>query len=299
MTDREPSDAGRRHQTLRLSDGRTLGWAEFGRRDGPALFVFHGLPGNRLAVEEMWNATPANVRVVAPDRPGFGLSSFQANRAFGDWAHDVRQLADALEVDRFHVAGFSGGGPHALAVASRLRDRVITASIISGAGSLDDRDSFRQLLPSSRLVFTLAKRSPLLLRVAVGAGARVLTKKPAVAMQRAAASKGLPMADRRAMTNPRLRAINEIAAPESFRQGSRGVLCEVRMNVAQWDFDVAAIECPVLMWHGGADRNVPLSMARRFADRIPQATLHVFADEGHLIVPEHWDQIVDGLLSRA
>ncbi|HUX05410.1 MAG TPA: alpha/beta hydrolase [Acidimicrobiales bacterium] len=298
MVEREPSDDERRHQTLQLSDGRSLGWAEFGLNDGPALFVFHGLPGNRLAVEEMWNATPVNVRVVAPDRPGFGLSSFQSGRSFGDWADDVRQLADALEVDRFHVVGFSGGGPHALAVASQLTRRVITVSIISGAGSLDDRESFRELLPSSRLLFTLAKRSPLLLRMAVGAGARALSKKPAVAMERAAASKSLPAADRRAMTDPRLRAINDVAAPESFRQGSRGVLHEVTMNVAPWDFDVAEIECPVLMWHGGADRNVPVAMARRLAGRIQQATLHEFPDEGHLIVPEHWDEIVDGLLSR-
>ena len=294
--DGESSLDDRHQRTLRLLDGRTLGWAEYGQ--GPALFVFHGLPGNRLAVQEMWNDEPRNVRVVAPDRPGFGLSSFQPGRTFVDWADDVRQLADALAIDRFHVAGFSGGGPHALAVARTLGPRVITASIISGAGPLDERGSMRALLASNRMLFTAAKRAPLVLRVALAVASRSFVNKPTVVMERAASSKSLPAADRRAMSDPRLRAINEYAGPESFRQGSRGVMHEVRMNVAPWPFDVTGIECPVLMWHGDADRNVPIAMARRLAQRIAHATLHEFRDEGHLIIPEHWEQIVDALLAR-
>ena len=116
-------------RVIHLSDGRILGYAEFGSNAGTPIFLFHGLPGSRLAIPEMWPEEPASVRVIAPDRPGVGLSTFQPGRRLSAWADDIRQLADALSVERFIVAGFSGGGPHALAVAHGLPDRVIAASI--------------------------------------------------------------------------------------------------------------------------------------------------------------------------
>lgn len=111
-------------RTMKLPDGRTLGYAEYGPKDAPALFLFHGLPGSRLAVEELWpgpsaatttaSATsegdtrdadgsdggPGQVRVIAPDRPGMGLSDHQPGRRISDWAADVAALADALELSR-------------------------------------------------------------------------------------------------------------------------------------------------------------------------------------------------------
>ena len=121
-------------QVIRLADGRVLGYAEYGPVAGPSLFLFHGLPGSRLAVAEMWPEDPVAVRVIAPDRPGAGSSAFQPGRRLTNWADDVRQLADSLGIKRFLVAGFSGGGPHALAVAHGLPDRVIAAGSISVPG---------------------------------------------------------------------------------------------------------------------------------------------------------------------
>ncbi|MGH3256168.1 MAG: alpha/beta fold hydrolase [Streptosporangiaceae bacterium] len=113
-----------------------LGYAEYGPAAGPPLFLFHGLPGSRLAVPEMWPEDPVAVRVIAPDRPGVGSSAFQPGRRLTDWAADIGQLADSLGMERFLVAGFSGGGPHALAVAHSLPDRVIAAGSISGGAAV-------------------------------------------------------------------------------------------------------------------------------------------------------------------
>ena len=131
-------------QVIRLADGRVLGYAEYGPVAGPSLFLFHGLPGSRLAVAEMWPEEPTEVRVIAPDRPGAGSSAFEPGRRLTDWADDVRQLADSLGIERFLVAGFSGGGPHALAVAHGLPDRVIAVGSISGAGPIDTRDALER-----------------------------------------------------------------------------------------------------------------------------------------------------------
>ena len=110
----------RTYQTTTLPDGRTLAYAEYGDPDGRPLFFFHGFGGTHLGwgyLESNCDALNAGVRIISPDRPGTGRSTFMPNRQFTDWPADVTALADALGLDRFGVLGVSGGGPYALACA--------------------------------------------------------------------------------------------------------------------------------------------------------------------------------------
>jgi pimeloyl-ACP methyl ester carboxylesterase len=292
-----PAGPARLDQVIRLADGRVLGYAEYGLAAGPPLFVFHGLPGSRLAVREMWPEDPVAVRVIAPDRPGAGSSAFQPDRRLTDWADDVRQLADALGIERFLVAGFSGGGPHALAVAHGLPDRVIAAGSISGAGPAGTGGARTDMNRVNRLVFTLARKAPVLLRPVIAQHAYGMKRHPAKVLAKAARDRSLPEADRQALASPRLRELTITAAPEAFRQGVRGVIQEARICARPWGFDPADIKPPVCIWHGDEDTNVPVAMARHLAARIPGSSLTIYPGEGHLIVPKHWDQILAALLS--
>ena len=108
-------------RVLRLADGRRLGFAEYGASGGQPLLFFHGTPGARLVAGfAHQSALRLNVRLIAPERPGFGRSDFQAGRRILEWPDDVAALADALGLERFAVAGVSGGAPYALACAWRL-----------------------------------------------------------------------------------------------------------------------------------------------------------------------------------
>lgn len=283
-------------QILRLADGRRLGFAEYGPTEGLPLFLFHGLPGSRLAVQEMWTDDP-ELRVVAPDRPGFGLSTFQPGRRLLDWADDVRQLADALGTERFLVAGFSGGGPHALAVAHHLPSRVVAVASIGGIGRFDTRESRADMNAANRLVVVLARRAPVGLWAMMGLHARAVRRHPAKVLAEAAKDKHLPAADREALSSPRIRGLGIDTAAEAFRQGLRGVVYETRLCVRLWGFDPAKIKPPVDIWHGDQDTNVPVVMAQRLAARIPGSRLTVFPGEGHLIVPRHWEEILARLVS--
>jgi pimeloyl-ACP methyl ester carboxylesterase len=283
-------------QVIRLADGRMLGYAEYGPAAGPSLFLFHGLPGSRLAVPEMWPEDPVPVRVIAPDRPGAGSSAFQPGRRLTDWAGDIGQLADSLGIERFLVAGFSGGGPHALAVAHSLPDRVIAAGSISGAGPIDTRDALDGMNRVNRLMFKLAK-VPGALWLLAAPHARATKRHPAKVLEKAARDRRLPQADREAMMSPRLRELDVAAAPEAFRQGVRGFIHETRIFLRPWGFDPAAIKPPVFIWHGDEDANVPVAMAQHLAARIPDGRLTIYRGEGHLIVPEHWTEILAALLS--
>src|SRR5215469_8284812 len=312
------TEATRLDQTVRLADGRMLGYAEYGPREGPPLLLFHGLPGSRLAVPEMWPGRPGTVpelgrvrepgtvwepgrvRIIAPDRPGMGTSSFQPARRLTDWADDVRQLADSLEIERFLVAGFSGGGPHALAVAHGLPDRVIAVGSIAGAGPIGARDARKALKhanPTNRLIFALARKAPRLLWPLMAHHASAMRRHPGKVIDSAARDRSLPEADRQVMTGPALRERMMAAASEAFRQGVRGTVHEAHICAKPWGFDPAAIKPAVHLWHGDQDTNVPVAMAQHLADQIPDSSLTIYPGEGHLIVPKHWDDILATLLS--
>jgi pimeloyl-ACP methyl ester carboxylesterase len=121
--------------TLTLADGRVLAYCDVGPADAPVAMYFHGAPSSRLdlqigGIDEQLAAR--GIRVVSPDRPGYGGSSPQPARAMSDWASDVGVPADHLEIDRFAVFGLSSGGPYAVAIAALLGHRINGCGVIAG-----------------------------------------------------------------------------------------------------------------------------------------------------------------------
>lgn len=106
-------------------DGRTLVYAEWGDLNGKPVVALHGTPGCRLGRhpdEDLVRSTGAHV--VTYDRAGYGGSDRNAGRSVADCVGDIEAVADAAGFGRFAVTGGSGGGPHALAVAALLGERV-------------------------------------------------------------------------------------------------------------------------------------------------------------------------------
>jgi len=122
-------------QSCTLADGRILSYAEFGDPTGYPLMFFHGFPSSRL---EAWFLDPIvqrkGIRLIVPDRPGFGRSTFQSNRQFGHYPSDIQALADHLELDKFAILGGSGGGPYALACAKDIPGRLSAVGLFASAG---------------------------------------------------------------------------------------------------------------------------------------------------------------------
>src|SRR3954465_14232198 len=125
-------------RTIRLRDGRRLGYAEWGGLGGPPVLYFHGWPGSRLEGRLADEAARGEgVRLIALDRPGMGLSDYQPRRRLVDWPDDVLQLATALGLERFAVLGISGGGPYAAVCAWKLPEQLTRAEIVSSLAPLD------------------------------------------------------------------------------------------------------------------------------------------------------------------
>src|SRR3954452_12321402 len=114
-------------------DGREVAFAVWGDPAGFPVLRMHGTPGCRLM---RWPDQAVYARLgvcfVTHDRAGYGRSSRLRGRRAVDDVDDVRLIADELGFERFGVSGASGGGPHALACAARLPDRVIRTTCAVG-----------------------------------------------------------------------------------------------------------------------------------------------------------------------
>lgn len=275
---------------LRLRDGRLLGYGEFGDPQGAPAFYFHGFPGSRLEgrlAEEA--ARQAQVRLVAPDRPGMGLSDFKKHRTILDWAADVVELADALGIDRFAVAGVSGGGPYAAACAFQIPQRLIAAGIISGVGPFDASVALGQMNRMNRLLFALGRKAPwsmLVLEWLMAQGARHFADQMMSLMDGA-----MPESDRALLARPDIRKIMIEDAAEAFRQGATGPAWEAVLHSRPWGFDLGEIRAPVYLWQGDLDTNVPISMGRYQADSIAGCRATFYPGEGHLCSLNHLPEI--------
>lgn len=271
-------------QRITLRDGRSLGWAEYGDRQGRPLFYFHGFPACRLeAALTDRAAARLGIRVIAADRPGIGLSDYQHGRTLGDWPTDVGELADALGLQRFAVLGVSGGAPYALACAAKIPLRLAAVGTVGGLGPVAAGGRTAGMAALNRFFLFLFRRAPWLgqpLLSLLGAGIR---RRPEWFFDLFTAT--VPAVDRMALVPPDIRPLFHASMREAFRQGARGAARELVLYSRPWDFDLAAIAVPVDLWHGELDVTVPDSMGEYLARTIPNCRSRFLDSEGHFSLP--------------
>ncbi|MDO5499786.1 MAG: alpha/beta hydrolase [Propionibacteriaceae bacterium] len=269
--------------TLWLGDGRRMGYADYGDRSGRPAFFFHGAPGSRLSAALLdEQARDAGVRLIALDRPGFGLSSPQPGRDRAEWADDVAEVADHLGLDRFLVVGWSAGGPYALAAAAFLPERVSAVGVIAGVDRLQHlHPQLLRNLWSLRVSFGDADRwSDRLAR------AWLRTKKVA----------GSGVEATQASAGTLARGIRE-----SLRDGPSGVFHELRLLGSEWNFDPSRIRnVPVRFWHGLDDAVISTKHTREQCARIPGAQATYLPNCGHVtLMTVHGREILNELTRLA
>jgi len=284
---------------IRLADGRAIGFAEFGEAEGFPCLYFHGWPGSRLEAglfEEA--AREQGLRLIAVDRPGVGRSEFQTKRRPVDWPHDIETLASALGLSRFAVLGYSAGAPYALACASRFPDRLVSTTLIAGLGPLDAAEACRSLPPWMRFVFALCHRAHGLAVPLFGLFAQRLRPSPERLFPRWFLESLAP-SDRAVLGGAEVRGLFHASVMEAFRAGPRGVAWEGALLARPWGFSVDAIRCPVMLWHGEADHEVPVTMARRLAARLSTVRTWFLPDEGHFSLPVRHQHAILGEVKRS
>ena len=282
---------------IRLAGGRTLHAYDTratgivsnpGASASPvAVFWLHGSPNIGSPPEPLFAAAEANsLRWVSYDRPGYGGSSPHGGRTVASAAADVAAIGDALGISRFAVLGHSGGGPHALACAALLPERVIAAVSVSAPAPFDagGLDWFADWSPG------------------------IAAENRAAASGRAALEAHWATAEPEEMgaffTEADMAALGGSwswlagVAGQAIEQGNQGYLEDTLASVQPWGFAPDAIRVPVLIMHGAKDKMVPCAHGEWLAGHCPAAELRIVPDAGHITVLDSAPEALTWLAAR-
>ena len=270
--------------SITLPDGRSLDIVDAGG-DGPVLLLHHGTPGSGRPVRAMQRAAEnAGLRLVTYSRAGYGGSSRKAGRSVADVAADMEALLDALGAERCVTVGWSGGGPHALAMGALLPERTAGVVSIAGIAPYGARgiDFMAGMGEQNVVEFNASLAGEETLRPSLEADAEQLADTDAAGMIEGMATL-LPQVDRDHLTDE---FGEDLAAnfKEGLRNGVDGWVDDDLAFTGPWGFDLASITVPVAIWQGSEDLMVPYAHGQWLATQVPGGRAHLLQGEGHLSV---------------
>ena len=284
-----------REGTATTRDGRTLAFVERGPGDGVPVIACHGTPGSRRSRHpdpEIYERH--GVRMVAYDRPGYGLSEPKLGRAVADAAADIEAIADELGVERFVVMGGSGGAPHALACGALLGDRVLRvgALVTPAPPDAEDFDFNEGLAELNVKEFGAALEGQEAIEEYLQPFVDQLRSDPEAVLDEIASE--LPDADRALVSRDAFRTVLLESFQEAVRQGVRGWADDDLAFAKPWGFDLEDVRAEVRLWQGELDVLAPRSHGEYVADRLPNARFELLEGGGHFL-DEEWAVVLDWL----
>lgn len=274
---------------LSLADGRNLSYTDIGSGENGTWIHCHGIPGSRHELMHLaGELEAAGIRVVVPDRPGYGNSSPHPDFCFTSHSDDLQQLADHLQLARFALSGFSGGGVFAMATAHDLGQRVgrLTIAATPAVPLMDNpfehaseltANAWRSALENTEVLASQLQEltvscdalSAALLNAAGEEERRYLSSKPVYQDF---------LTSLRAALNQGPAATAKVLARDSF------------MIAHQWPFNLKNLDIPTLVIHGAADNLVFEQHQTALLNRLPEARSRLIARAGHYdLLPSIWD----------
>lgn len=251
-------------------DGRTLHAYDAGG-DGLAVVWHHGTPNVGAPPRPLFEAAERlGIRWLSYDRPGYGGSARRPGRNVASAADCAAAVADALGIATFAVMGHSGGGPHALACAALLPERVLGAVVVSGLAPYD----------APGLDWFDGMNTPGV--ASLHAASQGLEVRERFEAAGASYDPGFTLADLAALAGP-WRWLGEVMR-QATGNGSGGLIDDDISYVTSWGFDPAQAAAPVLLVHGRLDRIIPATHAEWLARRLPLSELRLTSEDGHISV---------------
>jgi pimeloyl-ACP methyl ester carboxylesterase len=281
-------------RTTKLKDGRTLAYEEYGDPKGKPVFYFHGWPASRLSGKQLHqSAKKLGLRIISPDRPGYGYSTIQPSRKLLDFPDDITQLADSLKIKKFVVIGSSGGGPYVLVCAYKIPERLTAAIDIAGLGPLREMDKYKNWSIKRKFILKhwlwgYPIYRPVIFVYMLLLNIPIDLYTPLVMLGRA-------KEDRKLMKIKKDRKEFRRVCQEAFRQGIKGPLQDLLIYYSDWGFSLKEIKMKVHVWHGKKDRNAQFWMGEYVANQLPKAEKHFLNNSGHFLLAERAEEILLGI----
>lgn len=281
-----------RDHCIRLEDGRTLGYREYGKTNGMPVVLMHTMPASHQQMHPD-TSLPGRlgIRLIVPDRPGIGLSSPQPGRSIPDWRDDFRQLARHTGLKKFGVVGYGSGTPYALCIAAAFPDAVKHVAIASAVVNDYSLRDLRGIGMIQRMLYTTARTMPSLLIQLIRQGAHAAQKNPDRYIDILMNNNAAP--DREALDDPAVKHNLKSGYLDTSNDEGRHMAEDSLLQIKPWGFDLNTVKADVHIWHGKQNQQNPLVFSRRLADRIPRCQLNHLPDAGHfLIYSNYWPEIL-------
>jgi len=222
------------------------------------------------------------IQLIAIDRPGMGLSTFNPAGDFISFAKDIYLLLQDLKFKNCKVLCWSGGGPFALSAANEYNEIIQAVYIITGFTLNFSKHVFKKM-HANKLYFGAAKYIPFAARLIMNKVALKQATKPIPKI----ISK-LPASDHKLMTDvKRLRQVSVATLQEACRQGSEGAVYEAQLYFKDYGYNLKDIAQPVFFWWGNEDNVVIRLHPEAVEQQVPKHIMHYKQNEGHLSIYIH------------
>jgi pimeloyl-ACP methyl ester carboxylesterase len=269
--------------TIGLSDGRRLSFAEFGQHRGRPVIWLHGTPGARRQIPEPARiaANELGLRLIGVDRPGVGSSSPHLYDRVLDFADDLNELLDRLDIDEFGLIGLSGGGPYVLSACYDMPERVRAAVVLGGVAPSVGPDAADGGIVSLAAKFQgplTALRGP----IALGISGVVWGLRPVGGTALEIYRRVSPEGDRRLLGRPEFKAMFLDDLFTGSLLGLRAPIYDAVLFGRDWGFELSDVTTPIEWWHGDADHIIPFRHGEHMVTLLPNAELRIMPGESHL-----------------
>lgn len=290
-TEMQNSSLQRTH-FIHLKDGRRLAYAEYGDVNGKPVLFCHSYVGSRLQVHPDYEIlSSAGVRLIVPDRPGFGLSDPIDNYSPMQWADDARELLDSLAIASLPIIGFCVGATFAFACAHSMPGKVEKLVVVNPLGQVTSRHDLKGMLQLNKMILQTGLVSPTLMRHVVRLTFRDFAKQPEKLLSYL--NKHVTPADRKTISQKNILPLLADCYHETLLQSSDSLYKELLLCLSPWEKMLEEITTKVDLVHGGECSHVPLHFGQRIASGLVNCESYFPATGGFYLIFEKWAEIVD------
>lgn len=268
-----------------------LSYHTTGPRSETVLLAFHGAPGSSLDfVPDESLLKQHQIQLLTFDRPGYGDSNPLPGYSLLKLAIRVVKLLDHLNINHCEVLGFSGGVPHAMALASLISDRITKMHLVAGLAPI--QENTYSLLPEATqnlLSLALANRDQTVtqLNKMASDGAALLAIFQSIGSE----------CDQALLNSEPFKTQYLKALSLAWKQGAVGLSDDLHSIAIDWGFSITDIHTPTRIWQGDRDINIPLRLSQTLQQQLPNAKIKILQGEGHFWLPTHWFDFFENCLN--
>jgi len=300
-----PNLSGNHFITLR--DGRKLSYLDYknpsknkvNNTPQDVILLLHNLMGSAYEIPPDSDQVirDQGLRIIIPERPGYGDSDPKKNRNHQDFCQDIKELLNTLKIEKVKVIAHSIGGVYALALAEFLPERVERIAMVNAVTRVDD---MRQAKPVPILVTAVLQSvrfAPflieLILKMAIGKDLEEFYEQQLTYIRPTVEGRA---ADINLLSRRNYRDYSILNLKQSSKQGVSTWANELSLSFTEWDFKVTNTQMEYQFWHGDQDDVISIHAAKRLAKNLNTINFNHLKNETHFLFSRHFNQVVEQLI---